>query len=92
MEKKKKARLEAAGWKVGSATEFLGLSRAEYDFSKGERARYAREPFAEIPARERWLYENPAALESVKRGLRQSGTGDTIPLRFSSRPARKRKK
>ena len=29
MEKKKKARLEAAGWRVGSATEFLGLSEAE---------------------------------------------------------------
>jgi len=29
MEKAKKARLEAAGWRVGSATEFLGLSEAE---------------------------------------------------------------
>jgi predicted XRE-type DNA-binding protein len=29
MEKKKKARLESAGWRVGSTTEFLGLSEAE---------------------------------------------------------------
>jgi predicted XRE-type DNA-binding protein len=29
MEKAKKARLEAAGWRVGSATEFLGQSEAE---------------------------------------------------------------
>ncbi len=66
--------------------------REQYDFSKGERGRYAREPFVEIPAREQWLYENPSALESVKRGLRQSRTGDTIPLGFASRQARKRKK
>jgi hypothetical protein len=29
MERKKKARLEAAGWRVGSTTEFLGLSETE---------------------------------------------------------------
>ncbi len=50
------------------------------------------EPFAEIPARERWLYENPAALASVKRGLRQSGAGETVSLGFSSRQPGKRKK
>jgi len=29
MKSGKKARLEAAGWKIGSAEDFLGLSRAE---------------------------------------------------------------
>lgn len=29
MEKRKRQRLEAAGWKIGSATEFLGLSEEE---------------------------------------------------------------
>ena len=29
MKRQKKARLEAAGWKVGSASEFLGLTDAE---------------------------------------------------------------
>lgn len=29
MDKKKRARLESAGWTVGSAKEFLGLSEAE---------------------------------------------------------------
>ena len=29
MDKRKRERLEAAGWKVGSATEFLGLSAEE---------------------------------------------------------------
>jgi predicted XRE-type DNA-binding protein len=32
MNKTKKARLEAAGWKVGSAEEFLGLSKEEAAF------------------------------------------------------------
>ncbi len=30
------------------------------------------EPMVEIPAREKWLYENNLAHESVKRGLMQS--------------------
>lgn len=35
------------------------------------------EPFVEIPAREKWLFENKKALESVKRGIEQSGKGET---------------
>ena len=31
------------------------------------------EPMVEIPAREAWLYENPTALEKVKKGLLQKG-------------------
>lgn len=34
MHKAKKARLEAAGWKVGSAEEFLGLSKQEAAFGE----------------------------------------------------------
>lgn len=33
------------------------------------------EPMAEIPARELWLYKNPKAYESVKRGLNQGEQG-----------------
>jgi DNA-binding XRE family transcriptional regulator len=32
MRSQKRARLEAAGWKIGSATEFLGLSKDEAEF------------------------------------------------------------
>jgi hypothetical protein len=38
------------------------------------------EPFAEIPAREAWLYENAAALGAVKAGLAQAAEGKTRPL------------
>ncbi|MES2677362.1 MAG: hypothetical protein V4612_03495 [Pseudomonadota bacterium] len=30
------------------------------------------EPFAEIPAKELWLHQNPKAMASVKKGLKQS--------------------
>ena len=37
-------------------------------------------PFAEIPAREAWLFKNEGALQSVKRGLQQSARGETKSL------------
>lgn len=33
------------------------------------------EPYTEIPARERWLYENPEALASVLKGIEQAEAG-----------------
>jgi hypothetical protein len=38
------------------------------------------EPFAEIPAREKWLFENAAALGAVKAGLAQAREGKTRAL------------
>jgi hypothetical protein len=35
------------------------------------------EPFAEIPAREKWLFGNPAALGAVRAGLEQAAAGKT---------------
>lgn len=35
-------------------------------------------PFAEIPAREKWLFENPTALASVREGLDQAAKGQTV--------------
>lgn len=37
-------------------------------------------PMAEVPARERWLFENPEALAKVKEGLRQSAAGKVHKL------------
>jgi hypothetical protein len=38
------------------------------------------EPFAEIPAREKWLFENRPALDAVKAGLKQAAEGKTRSL------------
>jgi hypothetical protein len=35
------------------------------------------EPYAEVPAREKWLFENREALASVKRGMADSAAGKT---------------
>jgi hypothetical protein len=33
------------------------------------------EPFVEMPAREKWLYDNKLALTKVKRGLKDAAAG-----------------
>jgi hypothetical protein len=33
------------------------------------------EPMAEIPADESWLYENPKALKSVRKGIKEAKEG-----------------
>ena len=38
------------------------------------------EPFAEIPAREKWLFDNKAALNAVQVGLQQAAAGETRSL------------
>ncbi len=36
------------------------------------------DPVKAVPASETWLYENPRALASVKRGLRESAEGKSV--------------
>jgi hypothetical protein len=43
------------------------------------------EPYAEIPARERWLFENPEALRRVRKGLAEAEAGRTASLGSFSR-------
>jgi hypothetical protein len=38
------------------------------------------EPYSEIPAREKWLFDNPKALEAVRAGLAQAAAGETGSL------------
>ena len=33
------------------------------------------EPYAEIPVQEKWLFDNKAALSSVKKGLKDASSG-----------------
>lgn len=42
------------------------------------------EPFAEIPAAEKWLFDNPKALAKVMSGIKESAKGELHDLgRFS---------
>ena len=40
-----------------------------------DRQRIVLEPYVEIPAREKWLFDNSDALQSVQRGLEDSAAG-----------------
>ncbi len=41
-----------------------------------EKDKIILEPYAEIPLREKWLFQNAAALEKVKQGLKDAALGD----------------
>jgi phosphopantothenoylcysteine synthetase/decarboxylase len=41
-------------------------------------------PMVEIPARERWLWDNKQSLSAVQRGLDESAKGITKPLNLAS--------
>ena len=43
------------------------------------------EPYAEIPARERWLFDNAEALRRVRKGLAEAEAGQTVSLGSFSR-------
>jgi hypothetical protein len=46
------------------------------------------DPVRTIPASEMWLYENPQALASVKKGLRESAEGNSVYRGSFARHAR----
>jgi len=50
-----------------------GVSR--FAVSKDEFNRIILEPYVEIPAKEKWLFDNPKALAQVKQGLKDSAEG-----------------
>jgi len=55
----------------------LARGISSFKASVDPRGRIVLEPFMEIPAREKWLFENPDALTAVRRGLTQSAQGRT---------------
>jgi hypothetical protein len=53
----------------------LAQGISSFRVSVDDRQRIVLEPFAEIPATEKWLFENPDARESVRRGLADAAEG-----------------
>ncbi len=54
---------------------------SSFNVSKDEDGRILLEPMVEIPAREKWLFENPKALASVQRGLADAKAGRFVNRR-----------
>ncbi|MSP42537.1 MAG: hypothetical protein EXR08_04120 [Alphaproteobacteria bacterium] len=48
---------------------------SSFRISQEKDGRLILEPFREIPAREAWLFENPAALGKVRKGLKDASEG-----------------
>jgi hypothetical protein len=59
---------------LGSLARGVSSFQASVDSS----GRIILEPFAEIPAREKWLFENKDALGAVREGLEQAAEGRTL--------------
>ena len=53
----------------------LAQGISSFRVSIDDRQRIVLEPFAEVPAKEKWLFENPDARESVRRGLDDAAEG-----------------
>lgn len=48
---------------------------SSFNVSRDEDGRLLLEPMVEIPAREKWLYENKEAIACVRRGLADAKAG-----------------
>ena len=66
-----KGRITLGAWVKGVSS--LRVTRDKHH-------RIILEPFTEIPAREKWLWDNDPAMAKVRLGLRQSATGKTHDL------------
>jgi hypothetical protein len=49
-----------------------------YNIYRNPLGQIVLDPVKAVPASEMWLYENPQALASVKRGLRESAEGKSV--------------
>ena len=53
----------------------LAKGVSSYRISAEADGRLILEPYVEIPARERWVYDNPQALASLERGIADAAAG-----------------
>jgi hypothetical protein len=51
-----------------------------FNVYRNDNGQIVLDPQVSIPASEAWLYRNPEALASVRRGLQQAAEGKTISL------------
>jgi hypothetical protein len=51
---------------------------AAYNIYRNALGQVILDPVKAVPASEMWLYENPQALASVKRGLREAAEGKSV--------------
>lgn len=58
----------------------LAKGISSFRLSVDRQQRIILEPFAEVPAREKWLLENREALASLMRGMAESKAGKTTSL------------
>jgi hypothetical protein len=54
-----------------------------FNVSVDNEQRIILEPLVEIPAKEQWLFNNPEALNQVKKGLQDAGNGQLTKKDFS---------
>ena len=59
----------------------LATGVSSFNVSQDADGRLLLEPMVEIPAREKWLFDNPEALASVKRGISDAKSGRVKSLR-----------
>ncbi len=57
------------------------LEDVSFNVYQDERGRIVLDPQVSIPASEAWLYRNPKALASVRRGLAEAGGGKAKRVR-----------
>ena len=57
------------------------LDDVSFNVYQDERGRIVLDPQVSIPATEAWLYRNPKALASVRRGLAEAAGGKTKRVR-----------
>ncbi len=51
-----------------------------YEVLVGEEGDILLRPMAHVPARERWIYENPKVLAALKRGVAQAKAGQVTKI------------
>ena len=53
----------------------LAQGVSSFRVSVDDRGRIVLEPYVEVPASEKWLFDNPEAVESLRRGLADAKNG-----------------